>query len=158
SHDLGAVDELCDRVIWLDHSSIRVEGKQGLTVEAYLRARATSGAAEFDVDPTRPVQVRSAEVVSARRFGASFRRDEVLGFWFGIEVFDVVPGMDFGLLLFNQRGVEVIEDLRSDTEPTFEVDAPGRYELVAEVPPILAAGNYVVRIWIGTMHEDLLVQ
>ncbi len=40
SHNLQAIEEICDRAIWLDHGEVAAEGKPGAVVEEYRRAMA----------------------------------------------------------------------------------------------------------------------
>ena len=35
SHDMKAISQLCDRVLWMDHGRIRLEGKPSRVIEAY---------------------------------------------------------------------------------------------------------------------------
>ena len=42
SHDLGSVAALCERVIWMDHGHIRLQGPPGQVIAAY-QAMATAG-------------------------------------------------------------------------------------------------------------------
>jgi ABC-type polysaccharide/polyol phosphate transport system ATPase subunit len=38
SHDLSAVQEICNRAIWMDHGRIRMDGGPQLVIEAYKLA------------------------------------------------------------------------------------------------------------------------
>lgn len=42
SHNLGAVEEICDRSIWLDHGEIMVEGRPEIVIAEYKRKMASS--------------------------------------------------------------------------------------------------------------------
>ena len=42
SHNLGAVEEICDRSIWLDHGEIMVEGRPEIVIAEYKRKIASS--------------------------------------------------------------------------------------------------------------------
>jgi ABC-type polysaccharide/polyol phosphate transport system ATPase subunit len=35
SHDLSSIETICDKVIWMDHGSIRMYGPSGVVVKAY---------------------------------------------------------------------------------------------------------------------------
>ena len=158
SHDLGAVTRLCSRVIWLDQGSIVEDGVPGKVVESYLRSGAESASADFPLDRSTPVQLRSVAIVDAGgRPVVSPRRDEELNLRFLVEVHERIPGIDLAFHLINRNGVEVVADAWSDTRRSGDnIDAPGRYEASVAVPPILAAGEYVVRVRFGTAHEAFL--
>lgn len=40
SHDMGEIEKLCDRVVWLDHGKIRAAGLPGRTIKEYKMASA----------------------------------------------------------------------------------------------------------------------
>jgi ABC-type polysaccharide/polyol phosphate transport system ATPase subunit len=42
SHNLGAVEEICDRSIWLDHGEIMVEGRPEIVIAEYKRKMASN--------------------------------------------------------------------------------------------------------------------
>jgi ABC-2 type transport system ATP-binding protein/lipopolysaccharide transport system ATP-binding protein len=158
SHDLGAVTRLCPRAVWLDQGSIVEDGAADRVVEAYLRSGAESARAEFPVDRSRPVQLRSVAVTDAEaRAVVSPRRDQQLFLRFLIQVRERIPGLDLVFYLVNRNGVGVLEDGWSDTRaPGENIDAPGAYEASVRLPDILAAGEYMIRVRIGTPHEDFL--
>ena len=158
SHDLGAVTRLCPRAVWLDQGSIVEDGAAEGVVEAYLRSGAEEAKAEFPPDPSRPVQLRSVAVIDAEGgVVMSPRRDQPLSLRFLVQVEERIPGIDLGFYLINRNGVQVLVDAWSDTRgPGETIDEPGQYEAIALIPPVLAAGEFVVRLWIGTSHEDLL--
>ena len=41
SHDLASLGQLCDRVLWLDHGRIRMDGPAGEVIAAYCAAGET---------------------------------------------------------------------------------------------------------------------
>jgi hypothetical protein len=158
SHDLGAVTRLCPRAIWLDQGSIVKDGAAEGVVQAYLRSGAESASAEFPLDPSAPVQLRSVTVTDGEgRVVVAPRRDQQLTLRFVVQVHERIPGIDLAFHVVNRDGVEVLVDAWSDTRgPGDNIDAPGAYEASVALPPILAAGEYVVRVRFGTAHEAFL--
>jgi ABC-type polysaccharide/polyol phosphate transport system ATPase subunit len=158
SHDLGAVTRLCSRAIWLDQGSIVRRGPADETVRAYLSSGAEEASAEFSPDPSVPVALRSAALIDREgRVATSPRRDQELALRFIVAVHDRVPGVDLAFHVINRNGVEVLADAWSDTRPAGEnIDAPGEYRASIPLPPILAAGEYSVRVRFGTAHEAFL--
>jgi ABC-2 type transport system ATP-binding protein/lipopolysaccharide transport system ATP-binding protein len=158
SHDLGAVTRLCPRVIWLDHGRIVDDGAAEGVVQAYLRSGAESASAEFPLDASTPVQLRSVTVTDGEgRVVVAPRRDQQLTLRFVVQVHERIPGIDLAFHVVNRDGVEVLVDAWSDTRgPGDNIEAPGAYEASVALPPILAAGEYVVRVRFGTAHEAFL--
>ena len=66
-----------------------------------------------------------------------------------------VPGIDLGFYLINRNGVRCSLTL-GRIPRSGGAREPGQYEAIALIPPVLAAGEFVVRLWIGTSREDLL--
>jgi ABC-type polysaccharide/polyol phosphate transport system ATPase subunit len=158
SHDLGSVTRLCDRAIWLDSGTIVDDGPAADVITAYLRSGLDAPKAEFLDDPEKPAQLTAVAVAdpSGRPLVAP-TRDRSLTFRFRLLVRDRTPGLDLAFDLVNQDGTHVLIEGWSDTKaPEETMDEPGVYEARVDVPPILAAGDYVLRVWIGTPHETFL--
>jgi ABC-type multidrug transport system ATPase subunit len=158
SHDLGAVTRLCSRVVWLDGGSVVEDGRPEVVTRAYLQSGAEAAKVEFDLDPRQPVQLRAVAITDADGVAVtSPRRDQDLFIRFSIVVRERTPGVDVALDLVNQDGVHVVLDALSDAaREEDQVAEEGDYEVVAVVPPVLAAGDYVLQAWIGTPHETFL--
>ena len=156
SHDLGAVSRLCQRAIWLDEGRIIEDGPAERAINAYLGSGAEEVAiADFPLDRATPVQLRSIALTDVNgRAVASPRRDQALALRLLVQVHERIPAIDLAFHLINRNGVEVLVDAWSDTRgPAENIDDPGVYEAVVALPPILAAGDYTVRIRFGTAHE-----
>jgi hypothetical protein len=52
----------------------------------------------------------------------------------------------------NLRGVEVLNEALSDVSSQRPA-ASGEYVARVSVPPVLAAGEYVIGVWLGTAYE-----
>jgi ABC-type microcin C transport system duplicated ATPase subunit YejF len=151
SHDLGAVTRVCPRVIWLDHGSVRADGPAAEVVSDYM-VPVEKALAEFDfpADPTLPMQLLSIELLDVG--GASVaapQRGQELSLRLHVEVRERIPDLDLGFELLGHHGVLVMATSMSDEIGKSGLESAGTYAIRANIPPILAAGEYVVRLWMG---------
>jgi lipopolysaccharide transport system ATP-binding protein len=68
SHDLGAVESLCDRVLLIDGGGLVAEGEPGAMVSRYLGTRAGTGVADLANRPpagAEPLPLRRVELLGA---------------------------------------------------------------------------------------------
>jgi ABC-type polysaccharide/polyol phosphate transport system ATPase subunit len=153
SHDLGAVTRLCPRTIWLDDGVIRADGPSEQVVESYLKASLASGASEvqFEAAGKAAVQLLSVTVMDGAGLPSEApRRDEPLSIRMRFLVRQRTPALDLSLYVLNQQGVAVLHESWSDMRGAGEsADEPGEYEAHMTIPPLLAAGRYVLGAWIG---------
>lgn len=69
SHDLGSIEHLMDRAVWLDHGQVKAIGQPHDVVRAYrgsLEGSAMAASAHPDAVSSSPVRIAAAEVVSPR--------------------------------------------------------------------------------------------
>jgi ABC-2 type transport system ATP-binding protein/lipopolysaccharide transport system ATP-binding protein len=159
SHDLGAITRLCTRAVWLDGGSIQSDGTPREIVSSYLE-RATPGRAldvEFDAEPSaaaavQRVTVRDAatgQVLTTPERGSQFAIE------MAVEVREAIPGLNVSIELIDEQGVKIIDDTARDRSTGGALSPePGVYVVTATIPPMLRAGTYMVRGWIGNEFED----
>jgi ABC-type polysaccharide/polyol phosphate transport system ATPase subunit len=157
SHNLEAVNRLCQRGVWLDEGRIREAGSSEDVVERYLAAQVSRSVAELVADQhDAPVVLRGVAVLGASGKPATMlRRDQPFTVQVRFAVRTAVPGLDLAAYLLNSRGVEVLNEAWSDTA-LVRASRPGEYVASLEVPSLLNVGEYTVGIWIGTAYETLL--
>jgi ABC-type polysaccharide/polyol phosphate transport system ATPase subunit len=160
SHDLDAVTRLCSRALWLDGGAMKRLGPADDVVSAYLASGRTFAARQvFAEDPTRPVSVLSVAVLDdAGTPTEALDRDTPLTFEVRFVVRERVPGLDMTVLVHNLRGVRVLDEAWSDSAPAAKREALGEYVARIVVPPILAAGEYVAGVWLGTPFESIFYE
>jgi len=160
SHDLGSVNQVCRRAIWLEHGEIRADGPSGGVIDQYVRSSAGSAAQdEFEVSADGPVQLVSAAIVDDEgQVADTPRRDEPLTISVRFLLRERIPRIDVALSLTNQQGVQVLDQAWGvDTGNTLDAQqVPTEYEARLTIPPLLAAGDYIVGVWIGTPYDVLL--
>jgi ABC-2 type transport system ATP-binding protein/lipopolysaccharide transport system ATP-binding protein len=159
SHDMGAITRLCARAVWLEAGHIRADGRAQEIVSSYLD-RAKPGQlleAEFVAEPgaaaaVRRVTVRDAatgQLLAVPERGRPFTIEMVF------EARELIPDLVIALMLINEQGVIVIDDAVRDSPTADALSAgPGVYVASATIPPLLPAGTYLVRAWIGNDFES----
>jgi ABC-type polysaccharide/polyol phosphate transport system ATPase subunit len=159
SHDLGAIARLCSRAIWIEGGRIRADGRSADVIAAYLNLRERRPDIQermFPVRLDRPAQLGHARISVDGRSRRAPRRGDPLTAEFRLAVHEPTPGLDFALVLFNDRGVRVLDEAWSDVRPAAaSLGEPGEYRIRITIPPLLAAGRYAVAAWIGRGSEEL---
>ena len=154
SHDLGSVNQLCERTLWLEQGRIRVDGPSATVIDEYVKSAVPHGSVTtFAPDPTKPVQLLSAAVTAPDGTPLDVpRRDEPFMLELRFLVSDRIPGLGVAFILETSQGVRVLdEDWGADTGGVLVPTAlPQEYVARMVVPPILAPGDYVLVAWVGT--------
>jgi ABC-type polysaccharide/polyol phosphate transport system ATPase subunit len=160
SHDLGAISRLCHRAYWIDHGVVQAEGPSAEIVEQYFRSAVRQlPRAEFPLDPERPVQLLWAAVTDEDgELLEAPRRDKEFVLTAGFVVRQRIPELDFAVYIRNRQGVQVMSENWSDIGMRPRPTVPQEYEVAVTIPPILAPGDYVMGVWIGTEHQSFVSQ
>jgi energy-coupling factor transporter ATP-binding protein EcfA2 len=155
SHNLDAVNRLCQRAVWLDRGTVASLGPTTEVVDAYLGAHV---ARDFAATQAQEGPISLEDVTVTDLAGRSldvFRRDRPFVVELRYTIRTSVPGLDLTAALVNARGVEVLNEHWSDTCPE-RIGDPGRYVARLEVPAVLNAGDYVIAVWFGTAYETFI--
>jgi ABC-type polysaccharide/polyol phosphate transport system ATPase subunit len=161
SHDLGAVTQLCTRAVWLEGGRVQADGPARGVVSSYL-ARMMPGQllnAEFDDEPSATTAVKRVTVRDAETGQVLIvpERGQRFTIEMAFEVRETVPGLDVSFMLVDEHGAIIIDDAVGDRP--FGVGGAlsgetGTYMVSAMIPPLLRAGTYTVRSWIGNSFES----
>lgn len=161
SHDLGAITRLCGRAVWLQAGRIQADGPARKIVSSYLE-QAVPGRlldVEFEVEPGAAVAIQrvtvrdvaSGQVLTVPERGRPFTIELVF------EVREAIPEVNVAVMLLDELGAMIIDDDVRDRPFSGELSGePGIYELSAVIPPLLRAGTYLARTWIGNDYENVL--
>lgn len=154
SHDPGAVAQLCSRAVWLEAGRVRSAGPAHELLDQYLRttvpATTRVEASLHDHD--------ALEHLSLALLGGSGepldspRRDEPLTFELDFTTRQRTMSLDAALYLVDGRGTRVVNENLSDSDQVISGPAQ-RYRVRFDLPPILASGNYVAGVWLGTQND-----
>jgi ABC-type polysaccharide/polyol phosphate transport system ATPase subunit len=159
SHDLGAITRLCSRAVWLEGGHIQSDGPAREVVSSYL-ARVTPGQlldAEFGTEPSAGVAVQRVTVRDAAtgQVLTEPERGQLFSIEMAFEVREAIPDMTFALILVDEQGVIIIDtDVSDRPDGGAPFREPGAYVVSATIPPLLRAGTYVVRGWVGNNFES----
>jgi ABC-type polysaccharide/polyol phosphate transport system ATPase subunit len=159
SHDLGAISQMCQRVIWLDGGQIHHDGGAAQSIARYLAARAhETPQVEFAVDERADVQLLSVGLTDehGEQIDAPVRdRPFAIRIRFAVRR-DVGP-VDVGVALLTSRGVRVLEENWSDaTKGAAPADAPGVWDVSLVIPPLLAPNDYGIVVMIASPYEEFV--
>jgi ABC-type polysaccharide/polyol phosphate transport system ATPase subunit len=162
SHDLGSVNQICERSLWLERGRLRMDGPTPRVIDEYVKSAVPRGTVvEFDAETASPVELRSAAVRS--RDGALLevaRRDESFVLELRFVVRDRIPALSVAFVLETSQGVRVLdEDWGQDTgQELVPRVLPQEYVVQMVVPPILAPGDYVLVGWVGSEVQTIVVR
>jgi ABC-type polysaccharide/polyol phosphate transport system ATPase subunit len=157
SHDLGSLNKLCQRSLWLEAGTIRDSGPTPGIIRRYLAAGLTPAEPGRTLFESGQVTVYDLRVVpdTADR-GTALIRGDAMKIVVGFDVHEEVPGLDLAIMITTSSGARVLDELLSDREtPRFTL---GRYQAELSLPPLLNLGNYTVGLWFGTQHDDFINQ
>jgi ABC-type polysaccharide/polyol phosphate transport system ATPase subunit len=155
SHNLDAINRLCQQAVWLDGGKVASVGPAHEVIDAYLGAQVSRDFAARE-QQEGPIALEDVTVTDlAGRSLDVFRRDRPFVLEMRYTIRTSVPGLDLTAALLNARGVEVLNEHWSDTCPE-RIGDPGRYVARLEVPAVLNAGDYVVAVWFGTAYETFI--
>jgi ABC-2 type transport system ATP-binding protein/lipopolysaccharide transport system ATP-binding protein len=154
SHDLGSINQICERALWLEGGRLRLDGPSAAVVDAYVRDAVPRGAVStFDPEPNKPIQLLSAAVSAADSDANDvLRRDRPFAVELRFVVRERIPGLSVAFILETSQGVRVLDedwgpDMGGELLPAA---LPQAYSARLVVPPVLAPGDYVLVGWVGT--------
>jgi ABC-type polysaccharide/polyol phosphate transport system ATPase subunit len=156
SHDTGVVGQLCRSAVWLEQGRVQAVGPTHDILDRYLRSTVRShSSVDVPFDARHTLQRLSLAMVDAAgRTVDSPRRDDTLTFELRVDAKEALAGIDAAIYLRNLAGVRVVNENLSDVASDL-TGPPGRFRVRLTIPPMLAADDYVVGVWLGT-SEALL--
>lgn len=159
SHDLGAVTRLCSRAIRLDGGEIVDEGPADRVVRDYYGAVfRPAEAVERDVVGDAGVK-RVALVDADGAPAARPQRGDPLCVEIDVELRRPIPGLDLAVSVKTTGGTCVLDETWSD-QPGLPplAEHPGRHRVRVQIPPVLPAADYAIRVWLGTELETYVFE
>jgi lipopolysaccharide transport system ATP-binding protein len=170
SHNMNAVENLCDRVLWLESGAVRTDGDAPAVVTEYLKNRTRLASAIWhapaDLAENPDVRVHSIRLVDADGTPTTtFERSKPALVEYDLEVLRDDPRLRIGIDLVTQEGLIVFRSWHDDAGGAGSAPLePGRWRVRCAIPPdLLNQGLYSVgaRIKINMFrwsftHEDVL--
>jgi len=160
SHNLDAVGALCRHTAWLDGGRVRAYGPTREVIDAYLTSGTDlAGQRAYPMHADRAASLLEARILDAQgNPTAALPRDEPVLLEVRFAVREPVPGLDMTVFVQNLRGVRVLEEAWSETVPDDGRGAPGEYVARIAIPPVLAVGEYVAGLWLGSKYEPMFYE
>jgi ABC-type polysaccharide/polyol phosphate transport system ATPase subunit len=159
THDHGTMARLVSRVIWLERGEMVADGATADVLQKYGAATAPpKGERRVTLPSAGPVTVQEIDVFGTERPAREEpRRGDPLHIAMRFELAEPVPGLDVGFYIRTPRGEWVVNEVWSDhVAAAFPADRAGTFSVVAEIAPVLPAGEYVLALWIGSYYEELI--
>jgi lipopolysaccharide transport system ATP-binding protein len=161
SHNMGAMAQLCDRGILLEHGAVVADGPIRDVIESYLGSAADhrSSCAEFPVDPSKPCQFLSAAVLRDDGSpGSELGCDEPFIVRLEFEVRRPLPGLRMWFTLLNLEGIRVFcSDVRDRDPSVTERLGVGRHTFEIAVPgQLLAPMTYLMNVGCEVPPREIL--
>ena len=157
SHDLGALSRLCTRALWLEAGRIKDEGPTPKVVRDYLTSGFGAPSAALLDGGGRGAHLTEVRVQALDGAERPLVTDDALRIVVRFDVTDERPGLDVSVMLTNERGVRVLDETLSHSQPHHRFPA-GRHEVVVAIPPVLEQGEYTVGVWLGTQRENVQIE
>jgi len=164
SHNLVAVQNLCDRLVWLDHGRVVAEGKPEELIPKYLKAHTeTSVERTWAADVAPGNDELNLPRIAVRAAGDERTESINVHTPLVVEVdFDntlAAARVHVTLNLVNEHGLMAFETASIfDPRLPYEALAPGRYRSTCTIPgDLLNAGGYSVRVVIVRNMREVVV-
>ncbi len=156
SHNMGAMAQLCDRGILLEHGQITADGSVREAIEKYLQANADhrSSRATFPIDPSKPGQVILTEIRPAGggEPAANYTCDESFVVRVEYEIRSPIGAPRLWFTVLNLEGIRVFYSDFRDGDPEISTRLKnGRHAFEVTFPPrLLAEGTYVIDVGVDS--------
>lgn len=155
SHNMGVIQRLCPRVIWLDNGMVKEIGNSETVCERYLHSDAGfgSGVYNFYDGAGHAVQFLRAELINSNgKPASSFRADEPIRFRVTYHITKEISGVSIGLNITDALGGSLWGMSDLDIFPElYEKRQAGTwlYECIAP-PNVLRPGIYMLALGAGS--------
>ncbi len=151
SHNMGALNQLCDRGVLLENGSVTMIGPVDEVVNRYLKSGLGQNSAmvEFPEDPSKPCQFVSVEILHEDGSPTTdFSCDEPVRIRLRMRIREVGGGVFMSLQVLNLDGVRVLNsDIRDLNTSTAEALRPGLHAFDVVIPPrLLSPTTYLVNV------------
>lgn len=163
SHNMGAIAQLCDRVLWLNDGELKLDGPASSVVSAYLSSGSIARSS-WEISPSDRSAQSEFELTSVRFLSAEGGPLSVVEFASPSQIeicYDVrrpLRGLTLHCRLADATGIDVWTSCDTDVPgwKNGDLTEPGRYLSVCKIPPrLLRPGLYHVFIGARAGEEGL---
>lgn len=156
SHNMGAVSELCNRAVLLDHGKKLLEGASSDVIEAYMR-KSVGGTFKFSGNPRYPIFVTELKLLdSSGNTTSSISMGEDATLEIQYKVTEPLTEVTMAMLL-TRLGSPLLYSYDTDLEdPCLGKRVPGTYVARVQVPMSrFKEGQYSIEAKIGVGRNNL---
>jgi lipopolysaccharide transport system ATP-binding protein len=151
SHNMGALSQLCEQGILLEHGRVTTIGPVRDVIQTYLKSGLNHNTAQacFPLDSNKPCQYTSVEILrSDGTLGSVFSCDEPVIIRLQFEIRQPIPSVFLTLYLQNLDGTRVLfSDVRDTDLSVCERLDIGQHTFEIEVPArLLAPTTYLLTV------------
>ncbi len=159
SHDMGAINQLCQRGVLLNHGRIETSGPIQEVVETYVSGASNKASVrrEFPVDKSKPIQIRAIEILDENRQSTSdFQVGDIVYLHITYQVHCPIEGANLVINL-TYKATDVLMSFDTDdlnNRHYLDQRTPGVYHYKMRLPTdILKAGPYSALVGTGVISR-----
>lgn len=155
SHNMGAIQSLCQRCIWLDKGEIKKIGETKNIINDYLNSSKTSETnGELKDKQLSIAQYKTIKIINKKNSEQSCLPDnEPITVLCEFEIREKVPDIYFGMVLKNSDGTNILFADSRDNKANFPSTFPvGLHKISLTIPPYLAPGKYFLSLGISLIN------
>ncbi len=153
SHNMDAIEVLCNNVIWLKQGLINKSGNASEVISEYLKINTSVSTYQVDwLDEEAPgsevVKLKSCSIVDSERVAKRmFSSDEEIGICFDYEVFKPNNIIWAGFNIYNEKNINVFDSHSFNLDEYIKPHSIGDHQVIAWIPKeLLNLGSYSVSI------------
>lgn len=151
SHNMAAITQLCNRVIWLNQGQVVKAGPAEAIVSEYLSVDKNNQTLWEDLetsDSNQPTKVRSIKVLCDKGDPVkmvSFSKDFYIEIIYDVN--ETIRNHSITFYLYNAQGVLLFESIDSDSNKQYYEKKPGRYRSLCKLSShLLKPGMYYMDV------------
>ncbi|KAB0664859.1 ABC transporter ATP-binding protein [Oryzomonas japonica] len=163
SHNMGAINKLCNDSIWIHHGRIHGFGNSSDVIRVYNASVAGETQTQLPVagNEFAPLSVRSLQLVNADNVeSVSFSCDEPVRILMSLEISHCIPGMYGYVEIFDQYGETIlVSDTFDAGVNILEQLGAGVHDIELHIPPrTLGHGEYSLTLDFSSPQSDRTIR
>jgi lipopolysaccharide transport system ATP-binding protein len=164
SHATSAIQQICDRVIYLDHGRLIATGTPDEMIELYLgNTKSEYGTAWVNKNEIHPEKASPRKIILQDDAGDDLERSSIsygngLRVYYEINVPEPSKNLSVGISLLNEANTVIFRSANTDQENGQGLIKPGLNRLHVDIPlELLKEGDYLVAADVDLQHKGRLV-
>lgn len=164
SHATNAIQQICDRVVYLEKGKVAGIGKPDDMIELYLgNTRKDFGTAWSNKNHVHPIKPSPRRIVLQDKNGDDMHRSHVtykdgLRVYYEVNVPETSKSLSVGISLLNEANTVIFRSANTDQPDGQKLIKKGLNKLSVDIPlEILKEGDYIIAADIDLQHKGRLV-